>query len=153
MRIGVEEFSVNVAKNGVHLDELLNTFLTHFYGKKRWEWVAVAMVMIPAITIVSSQLDNNLQNNGFSSTSHREEVVTDGETLSRRMGKESYSFEKNFLRKSMQQAFQVKKQRKLKFVTPILAFSEAQVSLPPGKVKGVYVVEKLRLVPLLKSLG
>ncbi len=85
--------------------------------------------------------------------SHRGEVVTDGETLSRRMGKESYSFEKNFLRKSMQQAFQVKKQRKLKFVTPILAFSEAQVSVPPGKVKGVYVVEKLRLVPLLKSLG
>ena len=85
--------------------------------------------------------------------SHRGEVTSNGEKLSRRMGAKSYPFEKNFLRKSMQQAFQVKKQKNLKFVTPILAFSEAQVSVPPGKVRGVYIVEKLRLVPLLKSLG
>lgn len=85
--------------------------------------------------------------------SHRGEVTTDGSQLYRRMGATTYSFEKNFLEQAMKQALQVKKQKRLSFVTPIVAFSEAKVSIPSGKVQKVYVVDKSRLMPLLKSLG
>ena len=67
------------------------------------------------------------------------------------MGKKSYPFEKNFLNQVMKQALQIKQQRNLDFVTPIVAFSNAKVLVPPGKIKNVYVVERLRLVPLLRS--
>jgi hypothetical protein len=85
--------------------------------------------------------------------SHRGEVTTDGKQLYRRMGKTSYSYEKNFLDQAMKQALQVKKQKNLSFVTPIVAFSDAKVSVPAGKLQKVYVVEKSRLITLLKSLG
>ena len=85
--------------------------------------------------------------------SHRGEVVTDGQQLYRRWGKENNSFEKNFLEQAMKQALQVKKQKNLSFVTPIVAFSKAKVSISSNKVQKVYVVEKSKLVTLLKSLG
>jgi len=85
--------------------------------------------------------------------SHRGEVTTDGKQLYRLMGKTTYPFEKSFLDQAMKQALQVKKQKKLSFVTPIVAFSDAKVSVPSGKLQKVYVVEKSRLVVLLKSLG
>lgn len=85
--------------------------------------------------------------------SHRGKVTTDGKQLYRCMGKTTYSFEKNFLNQAMQQAIQVKQQKKLDFVTPIVAFSNAQVSVPSGKLQKVYVVEKSKLLPLLKSLN
>lgn len=85
--------------------------------------------------------------------SHRGKVFTDGQHLQRRMGKSTHSFEKDFLSRAMRQALQVKKQKNYRFVTPILAFSNAKVSVPPGKLRGVYVVEKAKLVALLKSLG
>ncbi|MEA5620410.1 NERD domain-containing protein [Cronbergia sp. UHCC 0137] len=85
--------------------------------------------------------------------SHRGEVTTDGKQLYRRMGKTSDPFEKDFLAQSMKQALQVKKQKNLSFVTPIVAFSDAKVSVPSGKVQKVYVVEKAKLISLLKSLG
>jgi hypothetical protein len=85
--------------------------------------------------------------------SHRGEVTTDGKQLWRRMGTETYPFEKNFLAQAMKQALQVKKQKSLSFVTPIVAFSDAKVSVPSGKLQKVYVVAKSRLIPLLKSLG
>jgi hypothetical protein len=85
--------------------------------------------------------------------SHRGEVTTDGKQLYRRMGKTTYPFEKSFLDQAMKQALQVKKQKNLSFVTPVVAFSDAKVSVPSGKLKKVYVVEKYRLVSLLKSLG
>jgi Nuclease-related domain len=85
--------------------------------------------------------------------SHRGEVTTDGKKLHRRMGRSRYSFEKDFLSQSMKQALQVKKIKKLSFVTPIIAFSQAKVLVPPGKVRGVYVVDKSRLTPLLKTLS
>jgi hypothetical protein len=85
--------------------------------------------------------------------SHRGEVVTDGQQLSRRWGKKNGSFEKNFLEQAMKQALQVKKQKNLSFVTPVVAFSEAKVSIPSNKVQKVYVVEKSKLLVLLKSLG
>jgi hypothetical protein len=95
------------------------------------------------------------QNNAYviDVKSHRGNVTTDGKQLYRRMGKTTYPFEKNFLDQAMKQAFQVKKQKNLSFVTPIVAFSDAKVSVPSGKSKNVYVVEKTRLVSLLKALG
>jgi hypothetical protein len=85
--------------------------------------------------------------------SHRGEVTTDGTQLYKQIGKSTYPFEKNFLQQAMKQALQVKKQKNLNFVTPIVAFSNAQVSLPAEKLQNVYVVEKEKLIPLLKSLG
>jgi hypothetical protein len=85
--------------------------------------------------------------------SHRGEVTTDGKQLYRRMGKTTYDFEKDFLDRAMKQALQVKRQKNLNFVTPIVAFSNAKVSVPPGKLQKVYVVEKSKLVSLLQSLG
>lgn len=95
------------------------------------------------------------QNNAYviDVKSHRGEVIAVGKQLLRRMGKATYSFEKNFLDQVMRQAYQVREQKNLGFVTPIIAFSDAKVSLPPGKLKGVYVVERSRLALLLASLG
>jgi hypothetical protein len=84
--------------------------------------------------------------------SHKGEVMVDGEQLYRRMGKTNYPFEKDFIDQTMKQALQVRKQKGLNFVTPILAFSEAKVSVPSNRLRKVYVVEKSRLVSLLKSL-
>lgn len=85
--------------------------------------------------------------------SHRGEVSSDGKKLHRRMGNATYTFEKDFLAQSMRQALQVKKSKKLSFVTPVIAFSRAKVVVPPRKVRGVYVVEKSRLTSLLKDLS
>jgi Nuclease-related domain len=85
--------------------------------------------------------------------SHRGEVSTDGKKLHRRRGHTIYSFEKDFLAQSMKQALHLRKAKKLRFVTPIIAFSQAKVSVPPGKVRGVYVVQKSRLKLLLQSLN
>jgi hypothetical protein len=85
--------------------------------------------------------------------SHRGEITTDGTQLYKQMGKSSYPFEKNFLKQAMKQALQVKKQKNLNFVTPIIAFSNAKVSVSLEQLQNVYVVEKARLIQLLKSLG
>lgn len=85
--------------------------------------------------------------------SHRGEVTTDGKQLIRRIGNTSYPFEKNFLEQAMKQALQVRKQEGLQFVTPIVAFSNARVLVPNGKLQKVYVVEKSRLTTFLRSLG
>jgi len=85
--------------------------------------------------------------------SHRGTVFSDGQKLYRMMGKQKYPFEKDFLKQVMQQAFQVKRQKNLKFVTPIVAFSNAKVAVSAGKLQQVYVVEKSRLSMLLEKLG
>jgi hypothetical protein len=85
--------------------------------------------------------------------SHRGEVITDGQELYRRMGNNKYPFEKNFISQTMKQALKIKQQKDLHFVIPILAFSTARVSIQGDKFKNVYIVEKAKLVSLLKSLG
>lgn len=87
--------------------------------------------------------------------SHRGEVTTDGTQLyrHRRFGDQRSSFEKNFLNQVKRQAVQVKEQKGLGFVTSILAFSNAKVLVPSSQLQKVYVVEKSRLLQLLKSLG
>ncbi len=84
--------------------------------------------------------------------SHGGEVTTDGQQLYRRWGQQSRSFEKDFLERCLQQASQVKRQKGWRKVTPILAFSKAQVRVKAERIRGVYVVDKQRLVPLLRSL-
>ena len=85
--------------------------------------------------------------------SHRGRVVTDGQQLYRMMGQQKYSFEKDFLKQVKRQAVVLKQQRNWRFVTPILAFSQANVAASISQVQGVYVVEKARLSALLKQLG
>lgn len=85
--------------------------------------------------------------------SHKGIVFTDGKKLYRRMGKTQYPFEKDFLSQVTKQALQIKKKTDAKFVTPIVTFSTAKVSIASGKVKHVHVVEKNKLPSLLKSLG
>ena len=85
--------------------------------------------------------------------SHRGKIIVQEKQLARRMGNVIHPFEKDFVSQAMKQALQVKKQKNLKFVTPIVAFSQAKVSVPNGKLQNVYVVEKSRLVGLLKSLN
>ena len=85
--------------------------------------------------------------------SHRGEVITEGQELLRRMGNKKYPFEKNFIAQAMKQALKIKQHKNLDFVTPILAFSTARVSIQGDKFKNVYIVEKAKLVSLLKSLG
>ena len=84
--------------------------------------------------------------------SHRGEVITEGQELFRRMGNKKYPFEKNFIAQAMKQALKIKQHKNLDFVTPILAFSTARVSIQGDKFKNVYIVEKAKLVSLLKSL-
>ncbi|MEM7063698.1 MAG: nuclease-related domain-containing protein [Cyanobacteria bacterium P01_B01_bin.77] len=85
--------------------------------------------------------------------SHRCGVVTDGKKLYRRMGKQQQPFEKDFLSQVTKQALQVKRKRGVKFVTPIVVFSNARVAISSNKVKHVYVIDKARLAGLLQSLG
>ncbi|MBD1823740.1 NERD domain-containing protein [Cyanobacteria bacterium FACHB-DQ100] len=85
--------------------------------------------------------------------SHRGEVTTDGKQLLRCIGNRTYPFEKDFFQQAMKQALQVKKQESLQFVTPIVAFSDAKVLVPNGKLQKVYVIEKSRLTAFLRSLG
>ncbi|MEA5418037.1 nuclease-related domain-containing protein [Spirulina sp. CCNP1310] len=85
--------------------------------------------------------------------SHRGEVITDGTQLYRRLGHQSFPFEKHFLNQVKRQAVQVKEQKRLGFVTPILAFSNAKVLISSSRFQKVYVIEKSKLLQLLKSLG
>ena len=85
--------------------------------------------------------------------SHRCTVVTDGKKLYRRRGNQQYPFEKDFLAQVTKQALQVKKKRGVKFVTPIVVFSNGKVAIASNKVKHVHVVEKSQLAARLRSLG
>ncbi|MEP0913323.1 NERD domain-containing protein [Leptolyngbya sp. GB1-A1] len=85
--------------------------------------------------------------------SHRGTVITDGKQLQRQMGKTTYPFEKDFLTQATKQALQVRKQKNLSYITAIVAFSNARVSMQSNKIQKVYVVEKSELIPLLKTLN
>lgn len=84
--------------------------------------------------------------------SHRGQVVSDGQRLLRQWGNHHIPFEKNFLAQVKGQAVQVKRCRQTGFVIPIVVFSQARVALR-GRLQGVYVVEKRRLVTLLTQLA
>ena len=85
--------------------------------------------------------------------SHAGEVHFDGKLLYRQMGRQTYGFEKDFLKQCMRQALQVKRQLRVRYVTAVLAFSQASVKTQHGKLRGVYVVRRSRLIKLLQQLG
>lgn len=84
--------------------------------------------------------------------SHKGEVHKAGKQLYRR-GRSRYSFEKDFLREAKRQAVSMKELKSLKFVTPIVAFSNANVRVGREPVAGVYVLGVSELLPCLRSLG
>lgn len=83
--------------------------------------------------------------------SHSGEVFFENGVLKKRFGNTVYSFEKDFLAKVMQQALTVKTIKGLKFVTPILCFTEARLDIGTvnNKARGVYVMKKEALVKRL----
>ncbi len=85
--------------------------------------------------------------------SHKGEVLLKGDQLVRKLGTKIYPFEKDFLSQAMNQAFQVKQQKSLDFVTLVIAFSNASVSIPHPKIRGVFVVQKNQLIHRLRSLA
>ncbi|MBF2000613.1 MAG: NERD domain-containing protein [Synechococcales cyanobacterium M58_A2018_015] len=75
-------------------------------------------------------------------------------TLERKIGGKIMAFEKDFLTAVKGQATQIKQQKRVTFVTPILVFSEAKVNVGSDpRVQGVYVVERAELVRWLQKLG
>lgn len=82
--------------------------------------------------------------------SHQGEVHKDGKQLYRQYERR-YSFEKDFLREAKRQAVSIKELKKLRFVTPIVAFSRANVLVGREPVAGVYVLGVSELLPFLRS--
>jgi len=85
--------------------------------------------------------------------SHRGIVTCTGQRLGRRFGNKITPFEKDFVAQVVRQARQVKQQLRVDFVTPIVAFSSAKVSVPQQRCGAVYVVEREQLPHLLQTLG
>lgn len=73
--------------------------------------------------------------------------------LARKLGTQTYPFEKNFIKAVKGQASEIQRQKRSAFVTPILVFSEAKVNPGDESCQNVYVVELAQLVPLLRRLG
>lgn len=85
--------------------------------------------------------------------SHRGTVCSDGKQLYRQYGQDRKSFEKDFLKQAKRQALTIKELKQLRFVTPIVAFSNARVNVGKEPIEGVYVVGKQELLNCLRSLG
>ncbi len=78
-------------------------------------------------------------------------VVVDGARLSRRVGGKRIPFEKDFLSKVKQQAVQIRTERKLPFVNPILVFTRAELQIPSMDMTLVKVLTLKDLLPHLLS--
>lgn len=85
--------------------------------------------------------------------SHGGFVFKDGNQLGRKLGTKTRSFEKDFLKAVKGQASEIQKQKRTKFVTPILVFSKAKVQVGSAPVQGVYVIDRPQLPKLLHQLG
>jgi Nuclease-related domain len=85
--------------------------------------------------------------------SHQGQVCCEQDQLYRQYGRSRYPFEKDFLKQAKHQAVVIRGLKQVSFVTPILVFANATVAIAPGPVAGVYVVDKVHLLPCLKALG
>ena len=85
--------------------------------------------------------------------SHRATVIADGNVLYRLHGKTKTLFEKDFLAQAKKQAMAMKQLKKLEFVTPVIVFSDAQVTITDKSVARVYVMDRTKLVACLQKLG
>ena len=83
-------------------------------------------------------------------------VFFDGTRLMKRYGKDVYSFsnDKDILKAARGQAVSLKEMKGVRFVTPVLCFTKANLDIKKvdNKVENVYVLDHSSLVRMLKRL-
>lgn len=84
--------------------------------------------------------------------SHRGYVFAHQNQLYRKLGQTTVSFEKDFLSQAKRQAVVMKERRGLKFVTPVLVFSDATVKIMDNPIAGVHVLHRHNLLDCLHTL-
>ncbi|HEY9616144.1 MAG TPA: nuclease-related domain-containing protein [Microcoleaceae cyanobacterium] len=84
--------------------------------------------------------------------SHRGYVFAHQNQLYRKLGQATVSFEKDFLSQAKRQAVVMKERRGLKFVTPIVVFSDATVNIMGNPIAGVHVLHRHNLLDCLRTL-
>jgi Holliday junction resolvase-like predicted endonuclease len=82
--------------------------------------------------------------------SHKGTIFQEGDLLKKRMGRNVYGLGKDFLGAARKQASLLQQMDGLRWVTPVICFSAAQVDIS-RPVQGVYVVEKSQLLKFLLS--
>ena len=91
------------------------------------------------------------------SKAHGGVVFFNGTKLMRRYGKEVYEFDNNkdLLKAVKGQAVYLKERKGVRYVTPILCFTKAELDIQAidNKVDGVHAIKQESLVRLLKRLG
>ena len=91
------------------------------------------------------------------SKAHGGVVFYNGTKLMRRYGREFYEFDNNkdLLKAVKGQAVYLKQRKGVRYVTPILCFTEAELDIQAidNKVEGVHAIERESLVRLLRRLG
>lgn len=85
--------------------------------------------------------------------SHAGTVIFEDNRLRRVYSHQTYEFEKDFLGAAMRQALNIRGLGHFRFVTPVLVFSNAELNLSQAKVRGVYVVNRATLLPMLRELA
>ncbi|MEM9543990.1 MAG: nuclease-related domain-containing protein [Cyanobacteria bacterium P01_E01_bin.42] len=86
--------------------------------------------------------------------SHKGTVVFENKKLARRYEKQSYPFEKDFLKAVKGQAIALKKAKKKTFITPLLCFSQANLNIQnkSKRVNGVFITTSKTLISTLEWL-
>jgi hypothetical protein len=84
--------------------------------------------------------------------SHRGIVRASNQQLYRKRKDSEDPFEKDFLKQAKKQAVAIKELKGLRFVTPIVVFSNAKVDGISNPIAGVHVLEKATLLSYLRSL-
>jgi hypothetical protein len=85
--------------------------------------------------------------------SHKGKMINQDHRLKRVKGRRIYDFsEGDLLSKVRGQAADVARLKQVRWVTPILCFTQAQVKIPRNQIDGVYIVEKTDLIQILEDL-
>ncbi|MGB3191545.1 MAG: nuclease-related domain-containing protein [Limnoraphis sp.] len=85
--------------------------------------------------------------------SHRGRIVRENNQLKRAKGDNIYDFyEGDLLSKVRGQASEVARLKQVKWVIPMLCFTQAKVVFSKNNINGVYVVEKIDLIRILEKL-
>lgn len=85
--------------------------------------------------------------------SHQGSIVLEGDSLKRRLGNQTYEFQEgDLLKKARGQAFEIQNRKQVKWVVPLLCFTQAKVQLKQQPIQGVYITSKQNLVDTLVSL-
>ncbi|MEL7035320.1 MAG: nuclease-related domain-containing protein [Cyanobacteria bacterium J06592_8] len=85
--------------------------------------------------------------------SHKGKMINQDNRLKRVKGRRIYDFsEGDLLSKVRGQAADVARLKQVRWVTPILCFTQAQVKIPRNQIDDVYIVEKTDLIRILEDL-